>query len=360
MKVTRLRTDLVQVPLPKPIPSGTLIIRTAGCVLVRLETDAGLVGEGLCFSLNGRRLDVLAAMVRSFEPLVLGVDPEMAGGFTAAAAAELMFFGHRGISAIGLAPLDMALWDLRGKAAGLQVSRLIGGRVESLPAYSSGGLRLSASIDALQAEAAAVVARGFRALKMSLGKPDPAEDAARVRAVRDAVGPEVRLMADANQQLTVARAIRLGRLLEPYGLDWIEEPLPYRDHAGEAAVAAALDTPLASGETEYAEGLMEMLRLKSADILMPDLQRMGGPTEMLRVCGVAAAAGIPVSLHLFSEMSLGLAATMPNALVLEYMPWFRDLYREQIEFDDRGHAVVPLRPGWGFTFDPDAVERFKA
>ncbi len=359
MRVTGLRTAVVQVPLPRPIPSARLVIRTAGCVLVTLETDAGPVGEGLCFSLNGRRLDVLLAMVRSFEPLVVGADP-CGDAFLRQAEAELMFFGHRGISAIGLAPIDMALWDLRGKAAGLNVARMLGSAAVGVPAYASGGLRLSASVDALQAEAAAVLARGYRAVKMSLGKPDPAEDAARVRAVREAVGPDVMLMADANQQLTVEGAIRLGGMVEEFRLAWLEEPLPYRDHAGEAAVAAALRTPVASGETEYADGMEDMLRQRSADILMPDLQRMAGPTGLMRVARLAQAQGVPVSLHLFTEMSLGLAAALPNAFVLEDMPWFRPLYREQIELDKEGRAVVPDRPGWGFTFDPAAIARFAA
>ncbi len=359
MKVTRLRTQVVQVPLPKPIPSARLVIRTAGCVLVTLETDAGLAGEGLCFSLNGRRLDVLLATVRSFEPLIVGA--EVAGeAFLCEAEAELMFFGHSGIAAIGLAPLDMALWDLRGKAAGQNVARMLGSETVAVPAYASGGLRLSASVDELQAEAAAVLGQGYRALKMSLGKADPAEDVARVRAVREAVGPETMLMADANQQLTVERAIRLGGLLEEFGLAWIEEPLPYRDHAGEAAVAAALRTPVASGETEYQDGMAEMLRLGSADILMPDLQRMAGPTGLLRVARRAHAAGVTVSPHLFTEMSLALAAALPNVLVLEHMPWFRPLYRETLELDADGRAVVPDRPGWGFSFDPAAVARLAA
>jgi len=359
VRITALRTALVQVPLPRPIPSARLLIRTAGCVLVWLETDAGLVGEGLCFSLNGRRLDVLHAMVRSFEPLLLDSDPLRPDGL-AAAEAELMFFGHRGISAIGIAPIDMALWDIRAKAIGQHVSHLVGSPRSAVPAYSSGGLRLSATPDELQSEAAAVLARGFRALKMSLGKRDPAEDAARVRAVREAIGPDIALMADANQQLTVESTMRLGRMLEPYGLAWIEEPLPYRDHAGEAEIAAALTTPLASGETEYRDGMTEMLRLRSADILMPDLQRMGGPTGLLQVARAAQAQNVPVSLHLFSEMSLGLAASLPHAHVLEYMPWFRPLYREEIELDRDGCALVPDRPGWGFSFDPAAIARFTA
>ena len=154
-------------------------------------------------------------------------------------------------------------------------------------------------------------------------------------------------MADSNQRLTVTSAIRLGRILEEYNLAWFEEPIPYHDHVGEAAIAAALDTPIASGETEYtSRGMLDMLQLKSADILMPDLQRMGGPTEFLKAAHLAEAFHTPVSSHLFPEMNLALLAAVSNAIYLEVMPWFTPLYRERIELDGEGRAIVPERPGW--------------
>ncbi len=358
MKITRLRTEIVHLPLRMPIVSALGELRSADSVLVFLETDAGLIGEGLLMAINGARLAVLAEMVRSLEPLVLGLDPTLDGSFRLRAWRELNFFGTQGASAMGIAGIDMALWDLRAKEAGLNVARLLGACRMSVPAYASGGLWLSASIDALQREAASFLKQGFRAMKMRLGKPAEDEDVARVRAVREAVGPAVRLMADANQQMTVAQAIRLGRRLEEFGLAWFEEPVRYDDHEGEAAIAAALDTPLASGESEYtSRGMLRMLEARSADILMPDLQRMGGPAEFLKAGHLAEAYGVPVSSHLYSEMSLPLLAALPNALILEHMPWFEDLYDARITLDSNGHATLPDRPGWGFSFDPAAVRR---
>jgi L-alanine-DL-glutamate epimerase-like enolase superfamily enzyme len=360
MKITKLRTELVSLPLPTPIPSARIIIRSADCVLVFLETDEGLVGEGMVFTLNGQRLAVVHEMIRSLEALVVGLDPGMSGAFWSRAWADIAFLGHRGVTIVGLSALDMALWDLRGKQAGLNVSRLIGSCREAIPAYRSGGLRLSSSIDELQTEAAGFVAQGFRAMKMSLGKKDPGEDVARVKAVRDAIGPSVALMTDCNQQFTAAQAIRLGRMLEAFNLGWIEEPVPYHDHAAEAEVAAALDTPIASGENEYTRlGMLEMMRLRSADILMPDMQRMGGPTEILKVARFAELSNTQISLHLFSEMSVSIAAALPNANYLEYMPWFSSLYPEAIKLDADGCATVPLAAGWGHAMDKSAVERFR-
>ena len=149
-------------------------------------------------------------------------------------------------------------------------------------------------------------------------------------------------------------------MLEPYGLTWFEEPLPAYDLEGVARVAAALDTPIASGETEYTRyGFRRMLALRSADVLMPDLQRVGGVTEFLRVGHMADAFDIPVSSHLFPEMSVQLLAALGNATWLEHMPWFAPLYAGELEMRD-GEVVVPEAPGWGLGLDPATIKRFKA
>jgi L-alanine-DL-glutamate epimerase-like enolase superfamily enzyme len=207
----------------------------------------------------------------------------------------------------------------------------------------------------LQEEAARFVAAGFKAVKMRLGSADPATDVARVRAVRAAIGPRIKLMADGNQGLTESQAIRLGRALEEFDLTWFEEPLPAWDLDGLARVAQALDTPIASGETEYTRyGFRRMLELRSADVLMPDLQRVGGVSEFMRVGHMAESHDVPVSSHLFPELSIQVLGALANASYLEYMPWFSRLYNEQLEFAD-GDALVPERPGWGFTFNKDYV-----
>ena len=361
MKITRLRTEVVHLPFTPPIDGGLFELRSADGVLVFLDSDSGLVGEGLLFVLNNRRLKVVHEMAISFEPLVVGLDPTLCGLFTARAWAELTFLGRTGAAVIGLAGIEMALWDLRAKAAGVNLSRLIGAYRGAAPVYHSGGLWLSRSVDELQREAAGFMQSGYRAMKMRVGKFSVEIDVARVRAVREVIGPDVALMVDSNQQLTVPQAIRLGRMLEEFQLTWFEEPVHYLDHAGEAVIAAALETPVASGESEYtSRGMLEMLRARSADILMPDLQRMGGPSEFLKAAYLAEAYNTSVSPHLFPEMSLPLLAAIPNASYLEYMPWLEPIYRERIELDQDGRAIVPDRPGWGFSFDPDAIRRYAA
>ena len=356
MKVVAVETRPVTLRLPQPLGSALGQIDRFGVILVTLRTDQGITGENLIFTLNDRRTKVLRQMVDDLADVIVGHDAGHIAGFWARAWRSINFLGHKGVAVVGISAIDGALWDALGKAAGLPLYRLLGGAQDRVPAYHSGGLWLSLSTDELVEQAGQFVAQGFRAIKMRLGQTDPADDVARVRAVREAVGPGVALMADANQGLNEAQAIRLGRQLEAFGLAWFEEPLPAWDLDGLARVAAALDTPVASGETEYTRyGFRRMIELRSADILMPDLQRVGGVSEFMRVGHMAEAHDIAVSSHLFPETSFQVLGALSNASYLEYMPWFSDLYNERLEFED-GRAVVPERPGWGFTFNADAAD----
>ncbi|MGC1915259.1 MAG: mandelate racemase/muconate lactonizing enzyme family protein [Pseudolabrys sp.] len=359
MKVTRVETRCVTVKLDKPIGSALGQLHSFGCILVFVHCDSGIIGENLIFTLNARRTRVLQSMVEEMADLVIGRDAGHIAGFWARAWRDINFLGHKGVPVVGISALDGALWDALGTMTNLPLYRILGGAQDRVPVYHSGGLWLSSSGKELVAEAERFAAAGFRAMKMRLGSPEPATDAARVRAVRTAIGPKIKLMADANQGLTENQAIRLGRALEEFDLTWFEEPLPAWDLDGLARVAAALDTPIASGETEYTRyGFRRMLELRSADILMPDLQRVGGVSEFIRVGHMAESYDIPVSSHLFPETSLQVLGALANTIYLEYMPWFSKLYNETIKFAE-GQAIVPERPGWGFTFNQDYVSHLE-
>ncbi|MDB5513499.1 MAG: hypothetical protein JWQ17_257 [Tardiphaga sp.] len=357
MKVTAVETHPVLVKLDNPIGSALGQIHSFGCILVTIRTDAGISGENLIFTLNGRRTKVLRQMIDELADLVIGRDAGHIADFWARAWKDINFLGHKGVPVAGISALDGALWDALGKTSHLPLYRLLGGAKTTVPAYQSSGLWLSATTAELVAEAGRFMSQGFKAMKMRLGSPDPKTDIARVRAVREAIGPGIKLMADANQGLNEAQAIRFGRMLEEFDLTWFEEPLPAWDLEGLARVSAALDTPIASGETEYTRyGFRRMLELRSADILMPDLQRVGGVSEFMRVGHMAESHDVPVSSHLFPETSIQVLGALSNAIYLEYMPWFSRLYHEELEFRD-GNAVVPERPGWGFTFNQEYVRR---
>ncbi len=355
MIVKSVETRPIQVNLDKPLGSALGAITCFGCVLISVRCDSGVVGENLVFTLNNRRTAVVRKMIDELSELIVGRDAGHIANFWSRAWKDINFIGHTGVPVMAISALDGALWDALGKSSGMPIYRLLGGAKDRLPAYHSGGLWLSHSERELISEAEKFVGSGFKAIKMRLGSGDPMIDVARVKAVRKAIGPHIALMADANQGLTESGAIRLGRQLEECNLAWFEEPLPAWDLEGVARVAAALDTPIASGETEYTRyGFRRMLDLRSADILMPDLQRVGGVSEFMVVGHMAQSHDVPVSSHLFPECSLQVLGALSNSSYLEYMPWFSKIYNEAIEFED-GCALVPERPGWGFTFNQDYI-----
>ncbi len=359
MRIIDLRTMRLELPLSRPIKTAIHDYRSVGVLLIVVDGGDGLAGESYLFAFDLQRLKVFEEMVLSFRSTLIGADPELSEALWRKLWRDINFFGHKGVAVFALSGIDMAVWDLRGKILERPIHRLLGGCRSAVSTYASGGLWLNASIDELIAEARSFVAEGFRAVKMRLGHPRMEEDIERVRAVRAAIGPDIALMADANQGFTVDHAIRLGRHLEEFNLAWFEEPVPAYDLEGSARVAAALDTPIASGETEYSRyGFREMLRLKAADVLMPDLARVGGVSDFVKVGHMADAQDVPVSSHIFTEQSLTLMAALGNATYLEHMPWFGALFREKLEMRE-GAITVPERPGFGFTFDLDTIERHR-
>jgi L-alanine-DL-glutamate epimerase-like enolase superfamily enzyme len=358
MKITGIRTQPVFIEFDRPI--GTAIHRIDGvaALLVWLDTNEGLSGESYLWTMGARRLPVLEAMVRAFEPVVIGKDPRDIGAIWDALWADANFLGHKGVTLFGIAAIDWACWDILGQSLGQPVGRLLGWRRDRIGAYASGGLWASMTLDELCAEAEDFVAQGFRAMKMRVGQPDPRDDVERVAAVRGVIGDEIELMVDANQGLDVARATRLGRWLEEFDLTWFEEPVMAYDLRGSARVARALDTPIASGETEYGRyGFAEMIELGAADILMPDLERVGGVSEFMKVANMASARDIEVSPHIFTEHSLQLCAAISNCRIAEHMPWFEDLFEEELEIE-AGEILIPDRAGMGFRFNDESIDRY--
>lgn len=359
MKIVGLRTARLRLPLDQPIRTAIHHIDSIGCVALWLDSDEGVAGEHYMWTLSGQRLDVLEAMAHSLAHHAVGRDPRDSEAIWSAMWRDVNFFGHKGITLFAIAALDGAVWDLKGKLMGQSVASLLGRVRDRIPAYASGGLWASMTISELQAQAKQFVAEGFRAVKMRLGKPSVSEDLERVAAVREAIGPEIKLMADANQGFSVNHAIRVGRGLEPYGLVWFEEPVQAYDLDGSARVAAEIDTPIASGETEYGRyGFQQMILKGAADVLMPDLERVGGISEYVKVAHMAAAFDIPVSPHLYTEYGLQLCGALANTPYAEHMPWFGQLFNERLEMVD-GDILIPDRPGLGFTFNPDAIERLR-
>jgi len=220
------------------------------------------------------------------------------------------------------------------------------------------GLWVDRSVDELIKEAEGFVADGHRAMKMRAGRADYMLDIERVREVRTALGPDVTLMVDVNQAWPESTAIRAGRELEALGVFWLEEPVFYTDLEGCARVSAALDMRVATGETSYGSASMKQhLDARAADVLLPDLQRMGGVTEYLNTCVLCAAYNQPVSSHLFTEASAHVLAVQPHGMMLEHMEWWDELFATPIEIAD-GAVVLSEAPGLGLELADGVLERF--
>ena len=359
MKITSIKTQLVEVPLEKPITTAIHSLHSVGCVLLSIETDEGVVGEAYAFSINAVRLRAFDELITSFDHQLLGQEPHYVERIWHNIWKEINPIGHRGMSISALSTIDTACWDIIGKTANQPLHRLFGACRDSIKTYASAGLWLSQSIDELQAEAVGFIEQGFRGMKMRLGSNDSTNDIERVKAVREAIGSDIELMVDFNQALTPKPAIQLGRELAEFDLTWIEEPVPAYDLKGHAKVTQALDIPVASGETEYNRfAMQQMIEQGSCDILMPDLQRVGGLSEMKKVAALASAHNMPISTHIFTEQSLCIAGSSSNCISVEHIPWYSPLFSEELELVD-GELLIPDRPGLGFTFDANAVARYK-
>jgi L-alanine-DL-glutamate epimerase-like enolase superfamily enzyme len=271
------------------------------------------------------------------------------------------WIGPGGMLHIAAAALDIAVWDILGKASGEPLWRLLGGHSDRARVYDSGSL-LANDLDALQRAASASVANGYRAMKMRPG-PDRhgriSEVVRRVSAVREAVGFDVDLMYDVNQTWSVPRAIRAAKALEEFELFWIEDPTAMHDIPGQAAIAAAVDVPICSGEYHYdAPSLLRLLEARAVDYLMVDLLRMGGITHFRKVAAVANAFGVPVASHLVPEVFAHCIAAIPNGLMVEGMPWTEPLFQGLPQLED-GRIVLSERPGHGLSLDEKFVSAHK-
>jgi L-alanine-DL-glutamate epimerase-like enolase superfamily enzyme len=263
--------------------------------------------------------------------------------------------GRSGLSIQAIAALDIALWDLKARRAGLPLAKLLGAHRDGVQCYNTSSGYLQAPIAEVLANVSAALARGIGGIKIKVGQPDPMIDLERVQAVHAHIGGRASLMIDANQQWDRVTAQRFGRLVEPLHLTWIEEPLDAYDAEGHAALAALLDTPIASGEmlTSVAEH-GELIRHRSVDFIQPDAPRVGGITQMLKIMALADQARLRMAPHFSMEIHLHLAAAYPHEPWVEHFEWLEPLFNERLQIDG-GRMLVPGRPGLGISLSEQAA-----
>lgn len=360
MKITALELTTLHVPTGVPVSASIGSFDAIGYLLLTVRTDAGLEGTSH-LQVPGRfGLGALESLLRDFEPLLLGTDPRATEAFAERAWRGAFWLGQSGLWAFATSAIDVALWDLAGQAAGLPLYRLWGAARDRVSVYGSGRMWLAQPISAIVAEARDYVAQGFRAVKMRVGGPDPLVDAERVAAVRDAIGKGVDLMVDCNQGLDLARAVRLAGLLREFDIAWIEEPLPFDDVHGHALLRRRIDIPVAAGENLYLPGeFRQYLEHDAVDVLMPDLQRVGGYTGMHRIALAAQARQVRISPHAYAWHSTHHVAAHGNACLVESMPRGDLMFGRRTELVD-GLLPVPQEPGTGLRYEAGFVQRHRS
>jgi mandelate racemase len=333
-------------------------IPAAALVLIDLETDGGITGRSYVFAFASWALAPIVGCLQAMLEMIKG-DALAPLEIEAKLRARLTLLDTPGLVGLALAGIDMAAWDALAQAHRVPLVTLLGGALKPIAAYNSTGLWLK-PVDTLADEAEALLAEGFRAVKLRLGRDDASQDLAAVRAVKTRIGERVTLMCDFNQRLTVNEAILRGRTLDGEGLYWIEEPVRHDDYEGYARIAADVKTPIQTGENLV--DTFEMARAiaaRSLDYVMPDVQRIGGVTGWLRASALAHAHGIEMSSHLFPEFSVHLLGATPTCHWLEFMDWAEPVLREPLRVKD-GFAQIPDRPGAGIVWNEDAVKRYAA
>jgi mandelate racemase len=351
-----IRARAVLAPFRLPPAAATGAMPHAPLVLVDLETDAGITGRAYIFTFTPAAQKPVVDLLHNLATLVVG-DPVAPLELDAKLRRRLTLLDTPGLVGLALAALDMCAWDVAAQACGVPLAVLLGGAAKPIRAYNSCGLWLQ-PIAQLADEAEALAAEGgFRAIKLRLGRDDPRQDVAAVRAVMKRVGDAVTVMCDFNQRLTWNDAILRGRMIDDEGLAWIEEPVRHDDYSGCARVAAALRTPVQGGENLLSTfELLQALETRAFDYVMPDVQRIGGVTGWLRAAGIAHAHGIEMSSHLFPEVSCHLLAATPTAHWLEYVDWATPVVLEPLRPVD-GCIAIPDVPGTGIAWDEAAVAR---
>jgi len=365
MKISQVHTQIVNVPEARSLaglPLEPPVVRPF--VTLRLKTDEGIDGIAVSFAFfSSVMTDALKSAVHDLASLTLGEDPLLPGKILDKLRAAAGGSGPGGIFMLAFSAIDIALWDIRGKALTLPLWKLLGGARERVPAYASGVLQRNLSNEEAVQAARCLVEKGFRQIKMQLALPgehSPAKEAERARVVRESVGPDIKLMADVNQLWRVEQAIDVGRRIERLQLFWLEDVTVHDDFAGLARISETLVTPVAGGE--YVWGIApfrHMLEARSVDILIVDALRVGGITQWMKVAGMAEAFNTRVVNHCFPEILVHVVATAPNAFTLEYMPWTLPLF-EEIPKLENGEVIVPDRPGLGLKFDEDFIKRHAA
>jgi D-arabinonate dehydratase len=358
MKITAIESFILTVPTPKPM---ALQYPQHKLVVAEISTDEGIQGLGYSLVFGGGGAEAVQVYLETrLKPVLLGEDPLFVERLWERMFRADMGIKKQGIAAYALSALDIGLWDIAGKNAGLPLYKLWGAVTDRVPAYGSGGWSRY-SLEDLIGEAERYAALGCKYYKMKIHHADPRENRKRVEAVHRALGEDVRMMVDVNQRLDVLGNIRQAALLEDLDLVWYEEPVLADDIAACAEVAHAIRIPVATGENNYTRfEFRDLIERRAARYLMPDVCRANGFSETLRIGRLAAAHQVAVAPHVVHELSLHVVGALSNGFLVEFIDWMPpDLFEQTPQCAD-GHFRIPDRPGHGMALARGAIEKYRS
>jgi L-alanine-DL-glutamate epimerase-like enolase superfamily enzyme len=357
--IRHVKLSTARLPLAVPISDAKVFtgrqkpMTEVVFLFAEITTEQGHSGIGFSYS---KRAGGPAQYAHAKEVAegIIGEDPNDIGKIYTKLLWAGASVGRSGVATQALAAIDIALYDLKAKRAGLPLAKLLGSYRDSVQTYNTSGGFLNASLEEVKARATQSLDEGIGGIKIKVGLPDSKEDLRRVAGIREHIGWDVPLMVDANQQWDRATALRLGRQLEEFNLVWIEEPLDAYDFEGHAHLANILDTPIATGEmlASVAEH-KGLINANGCDIIQPDAPRVGGITQFLRLAALADERGLGLAPHFAMEIHLHLAAAYPREPWVEHFDWLDPLFNERLETKN-GRMIVPDRPGLGVTLSDQA------
>ncbi|WBO20724.1 L-talarate/galactarate dehydratase [Sphingomonas abietis] len=357
-RISKVTVSLAFLPLKRPISDAKVLtgrqkpLTEVAFVFAEIESEGGLHGLGVTYSKRAGGPG-LYAHAKEIAGNLIGEDPNDIARLWTKLVWAGASVGRSGLATQAMAAFDIGLWDMKAKRAGLPLAKLIGAHKDSVRTYNTSGGFLSSPIEEVLENCAASVADGIGGIKIKVGQPDPMADLRRLEAVRNQLG-DFPLMVDANQQWDRPTAFRICRIMEQFNLVWIEEPLDAYDAVGHAQLAAAMDTPIASGEMLASAGEhLELIRLDSVDFIQPDAPRVGGITQFLKIMTMAEQKHMKLAPHFFMELHVHLAAAYPHDSWVEHFDWLEPLFNERMEKRD-GRMIVPARPGIGISLSDQA------
>lgn len=345
----------VLVPMRRPILTGGGALEACPLVLVDMQTTEGLTGSTYVFCYSPLILKPMVSLLNGLGTMLSG-EPVVPHVLSEKLQRTFRLLGPQGLVTMAVAAIDMAAWDLCAKAAGMPLVKLLGGDSQPIPAYNSNGLGIM-DVNRVRKEAQDLVNAGFYAIKVRLGYPDARTDVEIVRAIRQAVPNNIRLMSDYNQALSVPEAIQRVAALDQEGLYWIEEPIRADNYAGYAQIKQTCTTPIQLGENFWGTHDMgKAIAAKSGDFLMPDVNKIGGVSGWVEAASLCRAYDIPLSSHLYPEVSAHLLAASSRRHWLEYVDWAEPILEEPVRVED-GHILPSVEPGTGIAWNETAVNR---